>query len=101
MRGYSCCLSILRSARPGVAIGLVLFCFLAYPLIPLGPVCKAGGARWSLVETDWIKQAEAWKDPPKPAQTSEDARGAVDGIRNGKYGFHTGHETNPWWQVDL
>jgi hypothetical protein len=27
--------------------------------------------------------------------------GAVDGIKDGKYGFHTGREPHPWWQVDL
>ncbi len=27
--------------------------------------------------------------------------GAVDGIKNGAYGFHTQREDNPWWQVDL
>ncbi|MHC4353043.1 MAG: discoidin domain-containing protein, partial [Planctomycetota bacterium] len=61
----------------------------------------AGNGTWALVEADWIKQAEAWIEPPKPAQTFEDARGAVDGIRDGKYGFHVGHQANPWWQVEL
>lgn len=31
----------------------------------------------------------------------KDAQGAVDGIKNGSYGFHTNYEQNPWWQVDL
>lgn len=30
-----------------------------------------------------------------------DAQGAVDGTLNGSYGFHTGIEQSPWWQVDL
>ena len=30
-----------------------------------------------------------------------DAAGAVDGVKNGAYGFHTGQEIGPWWQVDL
>ncbi len=30
-----------------------------------------------------------------------DAQGAIDGIKNGSFGFHTKRETNPWWQVDL
>jgi len=30
-----------------------------------------------------------------------DAAGAVDGVKNGLYAFHTGHQRNPWWQVDL
>ncbi|UCD52385.1 MAG: discoidin domain-containing protein, partial [Phycisphaerales bacterium] len=30
-----------------------------------------------------------------------DAVGACDGVKNGKWGFHTKHEAQPWWQVDL
>jgi hypothetical protein len=45
----------------------------------------------------------------KPAQQSStsswshsnDAQGAVDGVKNGYFGFHTNSEPNPWWQVDL
>lgn len=33
--------------------------------------------------------------------TAADAAGAVDGVKNGRYGFHAGLEPNPWWQVDL
>jgi hypothetical protein len=33
--------------------------------------------------------------------TADDAAGAVDGIKNGYFGFHTNYEPNPWWQVDL
>lgn len=42
--------------------------------------------------------AEACFGPPTTAQ---DAGGAVDGHKNGRYGFHTNLEPNPWWQVDL
>jgi hypothetical protein len=45
----------------------------------------------------------------KPAQQSStsswshqnDPQGAVDGVKNGGFGFHTNGEPNPWWQVDL
>ena len=33
--------------------------------------------------------------------TQSDAAGAVDGVKDGKYAFHTGGDPNPWWQVDL
>jgi len=33
--------------------------------------------------------------------TAADAAGAVDGVKNGLYAFHTNWEPNPWWQVDL
>jgi hypothetical protein len=32
---------------------------------------------------------------------SNDAQGAVNGVKDGKWGFHTNAEPNPWWQVDL
>ena len=31
----------------------------------------------------------------------QDARGANNGIISREEGFHTAHERNPWWQVDL
>ena len=51
------------------------------------------------IEADWLRQAEAWQDRATPTQA--DAAGAVDGVKNGRYGFHTAQEPNPWWQVDL
>ena len=34
--------------------------------------------------------------------TAEDAAGGCDGIKNGRWGFHTASkEQDPWWQVDL
>ena len=56
------------------------------------------------IEGDWRRQAEAWLAQPqkgKSASTQSDAAGAVDGVKNGAYGFHTQREPNPWWQVDL
>jgi len=32
---------------------------------------------------------------------AEDAAGGVDGVKDGKWGFHTENEPQPWWQVDL
>jgi mono/diheme cytochrome c family protein len=61
----------------------------------------------SAVEHDWLRQAEAldaWRRGAQhgaTATTQGDAAGAVDGVKDGKYAFHTGHEPNPWWQVDL
>ena len=60
-----------------------------------------------LIEEDWLMQAAAWGAPgsgpaaPRTRSTQADAAGACDGVKNGKYGFHTGLEPNPWWQVDL
>lgn len=33
--------------------------------------------------------------------TAEGAGGAVNGIKTGRFGFHTEVEANPWWSVDL
>ena len=59
------------------------------------------------IEAEWLSSqslrqvgapldAQAWTVTPEL-----DARGACDGIKNGSYGFHTGPEDAPWWQVDL
>ena len=54
------------------------------------------------IEEDWFKQAKAIADGAAGAISTEtDARGGCDGIKDGKYAFHTGQEPNPWWQVDL
>ncbi len=59
------------------------------------------------VEHDWVLQAEAldaWRrgvQHGRVTATQDDAAGAVDGVKNGKYAFHTGAEPDPWWQVDL
>ncbi|MHC4401351.1 MAG: discoidin domain-containing protein, partial [Planctomycetota bacterium] len=57
------------------------------------------------IEDDWLRQNVVRNLPAGhdlPAVTPEqDAPGACDGVRNGKYGFHTSRDSNPWWQVDL
>ena len=106
-----------RAAKPGRvwrAIGLVFVAAVAAE----GPAQDAGktpGPVWrgallagdgaKLVEADWLRQAGAAAKPAggpaRAATTREDAAGACDGVKDGKYGFHTGQEANPWWQVDL
>ena len=67
----------------------------------------------ALVEADWIDRdrrfAGAKRDPDPTGQvnaygvtTAQDASGGCDGVKNGRWGFHTASgETEPWWQVDL
>lgn len=33
--------------------------------------------------------------------TGQDAAGGCDGLKTGTWGFCTGHQDSPWWQVDL
>lgn len=49
------------------------------------------------MQAAWLK--ELWQARAK--DPSRDAAGAVDGIIDGGYNFHTSEEDNPWWQVDL
>lgn len=64
------------------------------------------------IETDWRRQDElrmVKADPKGPSEVSpgwvvrpeQDAAGAVDGQKTGKWGFHTAFQKDPWWQVDL
>ena len=61
------------------------------------------------IEADWLRQDVVRKLPPAPPyqgrktaiSTRADAAGAVDGVKDGTYGFHSNRDANPWWQVDL
>jgi hypothetical protein len=55
----------------------------------------SGPALRQLIEEDWLRT------PVGAVSTCTDAAGACDGVKDGKYGFHTGLQPNPWWQVDL
>ncbi len=59
--------------------------------------------RTDRLEADWLRQDLVRNEPARsgPVTTAEDAAGACDGIKNGRWGFHTNREENPWWQVDL
>lgn len=62
----------------------------------------SGGAFRRQIEDDWLRQAKAIEDGSTgPVTTETDARGGCDGVKDGKYAFHTAQEPNPWWQVDL
>ncbi len=56
------------------------------------------------IEADWLRQDVKRLAPTAGTSTvtrEADAAGAVDGVKNGQWGFHTALEANPWWQVDL
>ena len=55
------------------------------------------------IEADWLHQDVMRKLTATGARvsTQDDAAGAVDGVKDGNWGFHTLNEPNPWWQVDL
>ena len=55
------------------------------------------------IEADWLRQRDVRKTGPvssgKKVTVQQDAAGGCDGIKNGKWGFHTENEEKPWWQV--
>ncbi len=57
------------------------------------------------IKADWLRQDELRGVPdgttPGKMTREIDASGAVDGVIDGTWGFHTEIEENPWWQVDL
>jgi hypothetical protein len=55
------------------------------------------------LEAEWQTDAELRSAPEraKSVTTQSDAGGGCDGIKDGKWGFHTGYDPNPWWEVDL
>jgi len=58
--------------------------------IDVGPPLRA------LIEADWLQRAAGG------VTTAQDAAGGVDGVQNGRFGFHVAvDERDPWWQVDL
>ncbi len=56
-----------------------------------------------LLEKEWLLETQLRAESNHPAMpsTRDDAAGGCDGVTNGRWGFHTGQDANPWWQVDL
>lgn len=85
------------------------YCYLTVVLLSCLSFCAPDGAksqsgdvdRRKQVEADWLNQDEVRHLSGNPVTTQEDAAGAVDGVKKGKWGFHTGQDERPWWQVDL
>ncbi len=90
-----------RSEVMAVVLGAALY------VAPVSRVAAQPPSMRALIEADYLRQAEALTSPSKASavssqvKTFQDAAGAVDGVKNGKYAFHTAQEPNPWWQVDL
>jgi len=89
----------------------LLCCALAFlPVAALaGTADKLDPAAYrAAVEADWLTQDKvrtAARVQPRASNpnvsTKQDAAGGVDGVIDGKWGFHTENEPNPWWHVDL
>lgn len=63
----------------------------------------------ALLEADWVLEDQRFQQAepiaasvPLEVTTQLDAAGGCDGIKTGRFGFHTASgEIDPWWQVDL
>ena len=85
---------------------LTLACLLGALFSPTAPVLSAVPSTFrEQVEADWLRQDEKRLSAPSAVSShvprEADAAGGVDGRKDGKWGFHTENEKDPWWQVDL
>ena len=77
-----------------------------------------GDSMRGLIEADWTQRdrqfitanalashsstRDSRKSNARGVMTAQDATGGCDGIKNGRWGFHTAsREQDAWWQVDL
>jgi len=89
-----------------------LFCIVLFPvwLSGLGAAPAPKGEHWqpanvgpAQIEADWLR-ADSLRERAAESRNvtpERDAAGGCDGVIDGKWGFHTENEANPWWQVDL
>jgi len=92
----------MRADRNRVALWVILLSIGAGPALAAAADEPAGPTDVQL-RADWLRQNQRRQAPkasakPKPEQ---DALGGCDGRVDGRWGFHTQNEPNPWWQVDL
>lgn len=79
------------------------------PRLKKEPVSSGAVISRQQIEADWLRQEQVRRigasPAPNPANLAvtaeQDAAGAVDGVKDGRWGFHTGADEKPWWQVDL
>ncbi|MHB1038306.1 MAG: HzsA-related protein [Pirellulales bacterium] len=79
-----------------------LFPGAAFAGEPAAPEQTAAITR-AQIEADWLRQDAVRTMAASAAGVTpqEDAAGGCDGLKDGRWGFHTENEPNPWWQVDL
>lgn len=65
------------------------------------PTPSTGGTISCGAATNLALNRPAYQSSTSGWSKANDAQGAVDGQKNGGYGFHTNIEARPWWQVDL
>ena len=96
----------MRKLRFNSALGNLMLAVLiaSAPIEASAPAASPAITR-SQIEADWLRQEQVRVGPPisrnGKVAPEQDAIGALDGVTDGKWGFHTQNELNPWWQIDL
>jgi hypothetical protein len=62
---------------------------------PPATVASCGSGNIALGKPARQSSTSQWSKP------RNDSQGAVDGVKDGRWGFHTSQEAQPWWEVDL
>jgi len=84
-------------------------CWQRFAIVMVALIGAEAGAAEAVItpqqiEADFLRQQELRECSAKvlgPVEPADDAAGGVDGVKNGRWGFHTLAEKDPWWQVDL
>ncbi|MDP6545067.1 MAG: discoidin domain-containing protein [Phycisphaerae bacterium] len=101
----------MTSIRIARVLPLVMLLAIGFSLRP----AVGDDAAWKAqIQADWLLQEKfnvgarvpltgSRRAAPTKSKltTTIDAAGGVDGVKSGKWGFHTASESNPWWRVDL
>lgn len=96
-------LEVLKASLPRIArFPLKLAASLALAAI-VTPASAGTPPSADRIAADWLlAERVASLDPVSASvKTREDAIGGCDGIKDGRWGFHTSEGREPWWQVDL
>ena len=97
MKRSTCLLVLAASSAWLIAV-------LSWAAEPADPQLDEPGATPQQIEADWLHHDQMRRTSAisgAQVKPEEDAPGGVDGVKDGKWGFHTENEDNPWWQVDL
>ncbi len=91
---------LFSQAFMAVVAFALLFCGMTPA--PAEEVSGSSAISETQIEADWLNQANLrFAVPSKEISAAADAAGGCDGVIDGKWGFHTANEKDPWWQVDL
>ncbi len=90
---------LFSQALMAVVVALLIF---GMTPAPAEEVSGSSAISETQIESDWLNQARLrFAIASKEVSAAADAAGGCDGVIDGKWGFHTANEKDPWWQVDL